>query len=763
MVTLKHPSWPKARILRYAICIALAAVCVSIEMFDPVDRIQQMLRDKFRSQDVSGSIVIVTLPESGAEAHLDGLALELIERAGQLGVERIAFSEVAASKMSGVETEILQATGPLPEIAFGVAAPETLHDSKLLAPLRSGGPVKRVVDSLDIKYWLGADLQKLAYEIDGKVYPSMSSFLAGAKTESTRSFPIDYALNVASIPTVSVEHLLDSTAVGSHYAGTSMLVDFTSSSRAHLHAAPGQGLASSAKITVLAAESLLDGEQYKIGPWPFFLTSLLLLFCFRSVRNLRHRVAAFVVFQIVLFVSSVQSRNFGIEMDLADGSLVLWIGFATTLIRDLIWRSRMRHETNPISGLRTPNALKATLPYSARPIVAARVHGYSEIASKLTLDQHRAFSSQIAKRLAPEGRTEIFQGDDGLFFWLHDDVDTTVFDSHLSGLASLFRSSFDLGTLRVSATAVFGVDLEYVDLFETRISHAAASSQRARQAGEDWQIYSPVGHSDFTDGSFLAGELETACHKGEIQVFFQPKLDLLSGQITSAEALCRWTHPIWGPVPPDRFIPVAEAHGLIEPLTLHVLTLACLAQRAFAAKGHDIKIAVNISPVLLSDESFFDKFHSTILKCGGCPEQLIVEITESRPITGAKHARKFLLAVRDVGVEVSIDDYGTGASTLDQLKQIPAQELKIDRAFAADALTNPIATIMLRSTVQLAHSLGMRCVIEGVENAAVIELVRSLGSDIAQGYGIAKPLPATEFEAFLRSRGETSSQIERVA
>jgi len=246
-----------------------------------------------------------------------------------------------------------------------------------------------------------------------------------------------------------------------------------------------------------------------------------------------------------------------------------------------------------------------------------------------------------------------------------------------------------------------------------------------------------------------AGDLIRAIQAPELVVFYQPKIDLRTGRPVGAEALVRWRHPERGLVPPNAFIPLAEETGQISKLTYFVLDDAIATARRLAPKGWDLKISVNLSVKSLVDLSFTRNLVA-MLDQGGVPVSSIVfEITESVAMSRVGLIQEVLRGLRDRGFGLSLDDFGTGYSSLEGLHSMPFTELKIDKQFVLNLTADAGARAITESTISLAHSLGLEVVAEGVETGEAMELLRTIGCDLAQGYYISRPIPAAEFEAWL--------------
>ncbi len=223
---------------------------------------------------------------------------------------------------------------------------------------------------------------------------------------------------------------------------------------------------------------------------------------------------------------------------------------------------------------------------------------------------------------------------------------------------------------------------------------------------------------------------------------YQPKIDVANGEVVGVEALVRWNHPTRGIQYPDSFIPLAENTGLISSITFFVVERALRQVRTWQESGIDLSVAVNLSVRHLTDMSLPDRIAVALERWGVAPSKLVIEVTESSIMTDPKRASVVLQQLRRIGVDVSIDDYGTGHASLNYLKQFDIDELKIDRSFIMNLDVESSDAIIVASTVELGHNLGLRIVAEGVEDGDTLAWLESLGCDIAQGYHIGRPMSA---------------------
>ncbi|GAC1316867.1 MAG: hypothetical protein NVSMB2_10020 [Chloroflexota bacterium] len=283
----------------------------------------------------------------------------------------------------------------------------------------------------------------------------------------------------------------------------------------------------------------------------------------------------------------------------------------------------------------------------------------------------------------------------------------------------------------------------------TLLRHADVAMYAAKREGGGVQVYAKDQEDNTRARLGIARELREALVRGELVLYYQPKIDFRTGQVSGVEALARWRHPSRGLVAPDVFIPVAEQTGLIVPLTAWVLAEALRQERAWLDAGLDLYVAVNLSARNLQDRGLVGAVAARLVETNVPPHRLQLEITESMLMADPQRARQVLSELRRMGVAIAIDDFGTGYSSLAYLKELPVDVLKIDRSFVKDMCSNHQDAAIVRSTIELAHNLGLNVVAEGVEDGSISSLLERLGCDRAQGFHYSRPLPPAQLEAWL--------------
>lgn len=324
-----------------------------------------------------------------------------------------------------------------------------------------------------------------------------------------------------------------------------------------------------------------------------------------------------------------------------------------------------------------------------------------------------------------------------------------------SRLVRAIGAPFRLGRQELQQAACVGLtfcprDGRDVD---SLMKNADLALSRAKQEGAGaCVLYRHELHLRAIERNSIERDLRAAIAKRELMLFYQPKIDAVTGRMTGAEALIRWRHEERGFISPAVFIPVAERCGLIVPLTKWVLDEACRQNREWQVQGlPKISIAVNVSAIDLRRTDLTDTIANTLIERELSPQYLELEITESMVMQDVDVVIGTLRRLRSLGVSISIDDFGTGYSSLAYLKRFPVKRLKIDRSFICDVADKRDGTVIPKVIIDLAHALGMTVIAEGVETANQHNILRDLGCDEIQGYFTGRPMPAAEFEVFLRN------------
>jgi EAL domain-containing protein (putative c-di-GMP-specific phosphodiesterase class I) len=294
--------------------------------------------------------------------------------------------------------------------------------------------------------------------------------------------------------------------------------------------------------------------------------------------------------------------------------------------------------------------------------------------------------------------------------------------------------------MSIDLSVSFGVEIGSGRSPANRLASALLAAEEAAQDGLKWKYYDPDSLQSASWRLSMLSQLDDAVDRGEVWIAYQPKVDLKTRRIVGAEALARWTHPDKGPIAAAEFVAAAEQHDRIGKLTAFVLEHAITAAAVLNRGGRDFDMSVNLSGRLLGDKGLVGRIAIILERHGLEAKHLTLELTETAAIAGSGAALEMLTQLRDLGINVSIDDYGTGLSTLEYLKKVPAGEIKIDQSFIRGMVENRSERLMVASTIALAHSLGRRVVAEGVETREALELLAEMECDIAQGFITGRPM-----------------------
>ncbi len=321
-------------------------------------------------------------------------------------------------------------------------------------------------------------------------------------------------------------------------------------------------------------------------------------------------------------------------------------------------------------------------------------------------------------------------------------------------LAEIFESPVSIGRDRVDAHPSFGIACEAQERPAglSLLECAEVAISQARALKTPVAVFEAARYGNPSETLSLMSSLIGGLGRGELSLAHQPKLDVATNEIVSVESLIRWRHPERGFIRPDHFIGMAEETGHIRPLTDWVIDQAIRDQRELRKLGHDLKFSVNISGRVIVDPAFAE---GAIERIRRAQASICFEITETAVIDDGDRAIDIMKSLSDAGIEISIDDYGSGLSSLSYLRMIPAKELKIDRMFIEDVDSSRSDALLVRSTTNLAHGLGMSVTAEGIERVETLECLRAMGVDTIQGYLIGRPMPVPELLEFLVARSET--------
>lgn len=358
-------------------------------------------------------------------------------------------------------------------------------------------------------------------------------------------------------------------------------------------------------------------------------------------------------------------------------------------------------------------------------------------------------SRRLQATLRPGDSLARLLGDEFLVLLEHCDGNSAV--ASADRLHQLLLKPLRIGALDVALDCRMGIAAYPADgdTPDDLLRRARIAMQDAAQQSGRLQLYQQGRDAAQQRKVRLIRDLRHAAGQGQLLLHYQPKLDIRDGRVRQAEALLRWQHPQLGMVSPGEFIPLAERTGSIQLLTAWVIEEVMRQLSEWDGRGVWVQVSLNISSEDLLDTGLPTRVGALLAQYRVAPEQLIFEITESGVMLDPERALEVLHGLRGCGIGLSVDDFGTGYSSLAQLKRMPVQELKIDQSFVRELDDNSEDSVIVRSTIEMSHSLGLKVVAEGVELAPSLSLLQRWHCDTAQGYLISRPLAAEAFEAWL--------------
>lgn len=743
-------AWRRALALAAAAAVGLVMLASGAGL--AIDETAVAAGSGFRLHPASGSIVIAEIDEKSIAAIARWpwprrVHAAIVDRLREAGARSIAFDVDFSSPSTPGEDRLFaaaleRADGSVILPVFSQAA-STGSDARVDSapiPILAG---HAFLAAANVPTGADGRLRRMFYgrDIEGAPRPSLAAMLAERQGNAEGSFPIDLSIDPRSIPHFSVIDLISGRVPAEAVRGRRVVIGATAVELGDRFAVPGHGLVVGVTAQAMAAETLLAGQPPSEagGLWALLLALGGLTAASRA-RRVRSRLAVGAsAWLAVAALAGWGESVLGCRFSIASGAAALLAGTLAAGAGHFIFRYRERLLVDTETGLPNLVALAAAA-HGEVAVLAMRIDGFATLVAGLGGREAAKLAERSADRLKFLLAIEtVYRIEPGVLAWI--EPSRTPIEERLAAAAAVMRSpelGLHLGAARGPAAEVRRV-----------AANAALAAAAAAEALRPWQVFSRHDSDAVNWSVTLAAELDRAIEAGSLYNAYQPKLSLASGEVDGVEALVRWDHATRGPIAPDTFIPILEQRGRIADLTLHVLHGALADALEWQRSGRPLKVAINVSTTLLGDFPAMARLHSAVRDSGLDPALLIVEVTETAAIRDPAGAIAALEAWRALGVGVSIDDYGTGQSSLAYLQKLPATELKIDRGFVAGIASDPRSAAMVRSTVALAHELGLEVVAEGVEDEACLAMLRETGCDIAQGYHIARPMKAAEIPAFV--------------
>jgi len=761
--------------------LALAVACLA-GLPSKIDAALFDLRATAAQRPATGNVVVVAIDPKSIEAAGDwpwrrsvfADALTQLSGAGAAVVGfDVDFSARSTDGDDGVFSEAI-ALSPLSVILpTFVQQDGTTHLTPLAGLSRSAvrASVNLPIDS-DGKvrsYFLNAPGED-------RTFQSLAAALAAQPIDGPHVFRIDYGIRLNDIPVSSFEDVRRGAFAHSAVSGRIVLIGATASELGDTFATPAGATTPGVMIHALATESLLQGRQLT----PASITvSILLAFAAAVALWPRRRtgrldraglafaglVTAMVAATVALQAATPISLDIGLALCVA--TLCFWMRVADEIAARRADAFEMRESTLKQAALMD---VETGRPNRRALFEALSVQSGSRGAScvlAIGVERYESLAGAVGQTLAQDAMTRFSHALEQVFanqkaYLASPSVICLVLESSDFAESATLKiedcaRSIDVGARDLRLDVRIGMsgiapDARPVEM----IGEAETALDQARRDRVPIRRYNAKMHDAQRRRIRLISAMREGIERGEFSLVYQPKIDLRLGAVSGLEALLRWDHPEWGAISPAEFVVLAEECGSIGMLTSFVLRRVAQEEGRLRRSGVVMPIAVNVSGRSIGDPDFVRECIETISRS---QTPIAIEITETALIDDPSMAMAAIEQLRAVGADISIDDYGAGLSSLSYLKQIDADELKLDRSLLTDIATSARDRLIVKSTIDLAHGLDLRVVAEGIEDPEAVAILRAMGCDAAQGYYFARPMSAVDLCAWARHAPATIAAL----
>jgi EAL domain-containing protein (putative c-di-GMP-specific phosphodiesterase class I)/CHASE2 domain-containing sensor protein len=757
-----HRDWSRRFSLALAMLVALSAALLSgAGLFGPIEDALTAERAELLSRPPTGEVAIVEV-DARSLAQLRtwpwprSYHARAVRELTRAGASVIAFDIDFSARSDSGDATLAAAIRDAQHVVlptFEQKASDRAADGQVIASRPDAAFRDAWVGGVNI--FPGADGKVRDYPaatfINGQVQPSIATLLAERSGLGDRRFQPDWAIDARQIPRFSFVDVMQGRISPAQLRGKRVLIGATAIELGDRYAVPRYGVVPGVVIQALAAESLLQERPIEPSGWPVTLAGIVLIAFLLAVRPLSRPVRYILAFCAVLLtalaIPFVAQRLWPLALDSAAWLYTALASAAVQAAVEARRRLRLRAEFDADSGLPNRSVLETSL--DARQgagdvLVTAAIERFEAIRDAVGIAATNEMIRNAAALIGAAVGGPVHRIAPDMLAWVQSGTTDEEVVSGLRKVQEEFRAPVETSAGPIDVTLTAGLERGgAASPGVLRIEHALAAIGTARTMGKSHDWYrgaNPLARRQLS----LMSELRRAMESGRLRIAYQPKLSLATGCIADAEALVRWSDESGRPIPPDEFIPLAEETGVIHELTLFALRAAAADLARWAQDGLPMRIAVNVSALDLATPDFTEQVEAICAAAGVPPSQLALEVTESALLRSPTEAINTLNAFRAAGFRLSVDDYGTGQSTLSYLKHLPVHELKIDKSFVTALVENESDAIMVRSTINLAHELGLEVVAEGIEDEATLAMLRRLGSDYAQGYFIGKAVDPDE-------------------
>lgn len=725
----------RKRVKIAVLAIVFGLISGSIDLPLPVEDLYRAARAQLRSRPAPQDIAFIaiddrTLASFGGKVPGRAYDSRVVDTLFERGVTRVTFDRAHADPESPAADAIFAETlarhkgkvwlGFSPTVQIGmqemdemVPLPAFLKNANIAAMNGYGAPF-----GLSVSF--GTQV-----ELHGNAYPSLSAILADYSGKPTKYRP-DYAFNPSSIPAFSYIDVLEGAAQTSELEGKRVIIgeSFRKSTDFYLLPFSSERLVPGAYFHIMGAHTLSRSTPFDLGWVPAMLLAALVIVW--QVFERSRKIAPMGLAIVGLLAFPILLDEFGINIDVVTAILVLvaaMIGFY------LLNRKYFSSEANAM----TTSAISSDKPSFERDVFALKIANLAELSEDWSARETGDFVNTLIGYVQGPGEVGDVAFERDMLVWLSPRMQIDDLERHADGLALMLRTAINHDWQSTNGAPALGIDTNHDLPVGLRIKKAMQAADEAASRGVRF-IVNDAAHLEARNHRLgLIRVLEKGLRDRYIGVAYQPKVDLASGRIVGAETLIRWQPDGHEFVNPQDLVLAAEAADLINDLTLVVMETALLEGKQAIALDPRFKLAVNMSAKSLSDTHLLFDIMTMLGRHDFPPENLTLELTETAKLDDQRIAPQ-VAALKQRGIGLSIDDFGTGQSNLEYIETLPSSELKIDKRFVQHMASSEESRAVVRATIEIAHSLGKVVVAEGVEDPETAAALRELGCDQAQGY-----------------------------
>ena len=715
-------------------------------VFQPVETLPQAFRDRIRNVDSSGGVILVAIDNkslSVGDAHpwpRSNFA-KILSAVDAAGAKQIALDiDLSDATTDAEDTALAHAINTAKNKIYLQHRFSFDNGSEIanFYPLATFSKNAQLMNSnVSVDYSGSVVNAPYAVKAQGMLIPSLASIISGNYQLSEEIFPISYGIDLSTIPIISAVDILDGRWAPELVRGKTVLISGTASKEFPAFNIPGHGTRPKSIINIAAAETLINGRPIQLGFLPVYIFGVIAGACFLWAQNrLFSRLAGISFLTIVLAVPyALDSAN--IRVAIIPGILVFLSSCALRWLVAMKEHISSMSKTDSLSGLPNLKALEEIAANEITGLIAFKCHNITEVEHNLS-DRSSEFYNAV-KRAMELQSADTFYGGQGVVIGALRGVIGSKLDESAEGLHAMLRTIYVDGN-PIDLIGTIGIsDNEDCSILD-RARQAIIASGTARNNERSVMRFSQNLSMGVGDDLSLISRLEMAISNNQCTMNFQPKVRLSDSSLIGGEMLLRWTDPDDGPMNIQELILQAEKHDRVWDLTKFGLTETAKFLTQLGQEHENLVISINLSAKLLLRADLVDRIIEIIDVYGISPSRIMLEITETAAISTGDIALQVLKRIQNAGFKLSIDDYGTGATSMEYLKKVPASELKIDRSFVANIAESRSDFVLVSSTIALAKSLGMDVIAEGIESKEIVELLRSLDCYGGQGYYFAKPM-----------------------